>query len=198
LIKKLKQKFMKQLILFAAIAFFTLNTNPLAAQEKDTPREGPNFPKIDASPMDIAIYRNTNDEAVARVIYSRPQKRNRQVFGNLVPYGEVWRTGANEATELNLYQDVKVADALVEAGNYTVYTIPGEKEWTIILNNRIHTWGAYEYTDKEDKVRIKVPVRNSPTTIESFSVAFEPQDEGAKLLMGWDDKYVEVPFKPVN
>lgn len=190
---------MKKLILLATIAVFTLNTSPMTAQEKkEAPREGPNFPKIDASPMDLAIYRNTNDDAVARVIYSRPQKRNRQIFGNLVPYGEVWRTGANEATELSLYQDMKVADAVVEAGTYTVYTIPGEKEWTVILNNRTHTWGAYEYTDKEDKVRIKVPVRNSPTTIESFSMAFEPREEGANLLMGWDDRYVSIPFKTIE
>ncbi|HSI69434.1 MAG TPA: DUF2911 domain-containing protein [Gillisia sp.] len=187
---------MKRLILLATIAIFTMNTNPLAAQDTiATPPEGPNFPKIDASPMDMVIYRSADDVAVARVIYSRPQKRNRQVFGNLVPYGEVWRTGANEATELTLFQDMKVADAVVEAGTYTVYTIPGEKEWTIILNNRVHTWGAYEYTDKEDKVRIKVPVRNSPTTIETFSMAFEPNENGANLLMGWDDKFVSVPFR---
>jgi len=180
-------------IMFVAFITFLFSVNPLNAQ--DTPNEGPNFPKIDASPMDLVLYRDQNDEALARVIYSRPQKRDREVFGKLVPYGEVWRTGANEATELTLYQDMSVADATVKAGTYTLYTIPDEKEWTVILNNRIHTWGAYEYTDKEDQVRIKVPVRQSPTTIEAFSMAFTPNDNGANLLMGWDDKYVEVPFK---
>lgn len=186
---------MKNIILLAVIAIFTLNSNNLSAQE--TPeQEGLNFPKIDASPMDMVIYRESDDEAVvARIIYSRPQKRDREIFGKLVPYGKVWRTGANEATELTLYEDMKVADETVKAGTYTIYTIPEEKEWTVILNNRIHTWGAYEYTDKEDLVRIKVPVRQSPTSIEAFSMAFAPTENGAKLLMGWDDKYVEVPFK---
>lgn len=184
---------MKKYFLIALTALFTMNVDSISAQE--VPQKGPNFPKIDASPMDLVIYRDTNEEALARVIYSRPQKRDREVFGKLVPYGQVWRTGANEATELTLYKDMTVANATVKAGTYTVYTIPEEKEWTVILNKRIHTWGAYEYTDKEDLVRIKVPVRKSPTSIEAFSMAFEPIDSGANLLMGWDDKYVEVPFK---
>ncbi len=184
---------MKKYILIALVAVFALQVDSVVAQ--DAPQTGPNFPKIDASPMDLAIYRNKNEEAVARVIYSRPQKRDREIFGKLVPYGQVWRTGANEATELTLYKDMTVADATVKAGTYTIYTIPDEKEWTVILNKRIHTWGAYEYTDKEDLVRIKVPVRQSPTSIEAFSMAFSPNDNGADLLMGWDDKYVQVPFK---
>ncbi len=187
---------MKRIFLLAIIAIFTLQSNPLTAQEKT--KEGPNFAKVDVSPMDLIIYKNKDEEVVARVIYSRPLKRDREIFGNLVPYNEVWRTGANEATELTLYKDMKVADVVVEAGTYTIYTIPGEKEWTVILNNRIHTWGAYEYTDKEDRVRIKVPVRNAPATIESFSMAFVTKTDGADLLMGWDDKYIEVPFKAVQ
>lgn len=186
---------MKKIFFVAVITFFAVNS-PLQAQE--TPNSSPNFPKIDASPMDLVVYRNQDEETVARVIYSRPQKRDREVFGKLVPYGEVWRTGANEATELTLYKDMKVADVLVEAGTYTLYTIPDQKEWIVILNNRVHTWGAYEYTDKDDRVRIKVPVRNSPTSIEAFSMAFEPNENGANLLMGWDDKFVKVPFTPAK
>jgi len=187
---------MKRIFLLAAIAIFTLQSNPVNAQEKT--KEALNFAKVDASPMDLAIYKNPEEEVIARVIYSRPQKRDRTIFGTLVPYNEVWRTGANEATELTLYKDMKVADVVVEAGTYTIYTIPGEKEWTIILNNRTNTWGAYEYSDQEDRVRIKVPVRNAPATIESFSIAFVTKTDGADLLMGWDDKYVEVPFKAVQ
>lgn len=189
---------MKRIFFLTVIALFALQINPAIAQETNQTSEGPNFPKVDASPMDLAVYRDSDDEAVARVIYSRPQKRNREVFGKLVPYGQVWRTGANEATELTLYKDMKVADVVVEAGTYTVYTIPDEKEWTVILNNETNTWGAYEYKDAEDKVRIKVPVRNSPTSIESFSMAFAPAEDGANLLMGWDDRYVQVPFKTVE
>ncbi|CAN5414740.1 DUF2911 domain-containing protein [soil metagenome] len=184
---------MKNFVFLFFIAACTLNMTIANAQDK--PQTGPNFPKIDASPMDMVLYKNTNDEIVARVIYSRPQKRDREVFGKLVPYGQVWRTGANEATEITFYKDMTVADAPVKAGTYTLYTIPAEKEWTVILNKKINTWGAYEYTDKEDLVRITVPVRQSPTSIEAFSMAFANNDKGANLLMGWDDKYVEVPFK---
>ncbi|CAM4224413.1 DUF2911 domain-containing protein [Gillisia limnaea] len=188
---------MKQIFLIALVAMFSFQSNSFA-QETEKPKEIPNFSKLDASPMDLVIYKNQNDEVIARVIYSRPQARDREVFGKLVPYGEVWRTGANESTELTLYKDMKVGDAEVKAGTYTIYTIPQENEWTVILNSDVHTWGAYAYTDKKDQVRIKVPVRNSPTTIESFSMAFVPGENGANLLMGWDNKYVEIPFKSIN
>jgi len=189
---------MKKLIIggFSAICF--LLAIPINAQEDDKinfSKEELKFSKMDASPMDLALYRDKNETAVARVIYSRPQKRNREIFGKLIPYGEVWRTGANEATELTLYKDMKVADATVKAGTYTLYSIPGEKEWTVILNNKTNTWGSYEYTDKEDKVRIKVPVRQAPNTIESLSMAFQESKKGADLLIGWDNSYVKVPFE---
>lgn len=187
---------MKRIITITLLAIFTMQVNLAVAQE--TGNVGPNFPKIDSSPMDLALYRNQEGQAIARVIYSRPQKRNREVFGHLVPHGEVWRTGANETTELTLYKPLRVANVVVDAGTYSVYTIPKDKEWTVILNKRIHTWGALEYTDKEDMVRINVPVRKSPTSIESFSMTFEPNEEGANLLMGWDDRYVVVPFKTIN
>lgn len=184
---------MKQVFFMAVIALLSLNSNSLIAQEN--PTQGPNFSKIDSSPMDLVQYKNKDGEMVARVIYSRPQKRDRQVFGKLVPYGEVWRTGANESTELTLYTDMEVADVIIKAGTYTIYTIPTENEWTVILNNDVHTWGAYEYTDKKDQIRIKVPVKKSPTSIESFSMAFVPNSDGANLLMGWDNSYIEVPLK---
>jgi len=187
---------MKKIMLFTVIGLLSLTSNVGFAQDSSmtASTKGPNFAKLDASPMDLIEYTNPDKEVVARIIYSRPQKRDRQVFGKLVPYGEVWRTGANESTELTLYKDVKISNHLVKAGTYTIYTIPQEHEWTIILNNSVHTWGAYEYTDKKDLVRIKVPVKQSNTTIESFSMAFAPTPEGASLYAGWDDKYVEVPF----
>jgi hypothetical protein len=182
---------------FAAVCTLLLSIgNTAIAQEN--PTKSPNFAKMDASPMDLVIYKNQNDEVVARIIYSRPQKRDREVFGKLVPYGEVWRTGANEATELTLYKDMKVANVTVDAGTYSIYTIPNENEWTVILNNSVHSWGAYEYTDEQDLVRIKVPVKKAANTIEAFSMAFAPTENGASLFMGWDDRYIEVPFKAIS
>lgn len=189
---------MKKILIAALGIICFMNIPELTAQERDT--TSPNFPKMDASPMDLIIYRDINNDVIARVLYSRPKKRDRVIFGKLVPYGQVWRTGANEATELTLYENMKVGDAIVESGSYTLYTIPQEKEWTVILSKKTHTWGAYEYTDEDDIVRITVPVRESPTNIENLSMAFEraSDNSGTNLLIGWDDKYVKVPFKNVN
>ncbi|TDN84316.1 hypothetical protein DET49_11927 [Salegentibacter sp. 24] len=190
----MKKTFLTTVFLISIVAFSNLQ-----AQETDTTK-GPNFPKLDTSPMDMVLYRDLSDEEVMRVIYSRPQKRDREIFGKLVPYGEVWRTGANEATEITFYKDMQISGKTIEEGTYTLYTIPKENEWTIILNNSTHSWGAYEYSEKEDYVRIDVPVRNSDFTIENFSMAMERAEDGSgvNLLMGWADKYVKVPFSPVQ
>lgn len=192
---------MKKLIIGGIGILCLFISNPVNAQDEDKvnfSKEELKFAKMDASPMDLAMYKDQNDKAVARVIYSRPQKRNREIFGKLIPYGEVWRTGANEATEITFYEDMKIADAVVKAGTYTLFTIPDEKEWTVILNNKTNTWGAYEYSSKEDKVRINVPVRQAPNTIESLSMAFQESNNGADLLIGWDDSYIKVPFETIK
>ncbi|GHA41361.1 hypothetical protein GCM10007103_23490 [Salinimicrobium marinum] len=186
---------MKNIMLMAAIILGCLGTSEIKAQDNDGKTGNPNFSKMDVSPMDVALFRNQEEEAVARVLYSRPQRRDREVFGKLVPFGEVWRTGANEATELTLYKDMMVGNETIKAGTYTLYTIPEENEWTVILNKSTNVWGAYDYHVEQDMARIKVPVRRAQTSIESLSMAFEPSEEGAKLLIGWDDRYVEVPFK---
>ena len=157
--------------------------------------DGPNFSKLDVSPMDVALFRGENNEPVARVLYSRPQTRDREIFGKLIPYGEVWRTGANEATEITLYQDLMVGDKRIKKGTYTLFTIPREKEWTIILNNSTNIWGAYDYHVEKDVARITVPVRKSPVPIEALSMSFAKSNDGATLFIGWDDRYVKVPFK---
>ncbi|GAK89641.1 hypothetical protein JCM19297_1469 [Nonlabens ulvanivorans] len=104
------------------------------------------FSKIDKSPLDVVIHRDNNNQAIARVIYSRPAKRDRTIFGELVKYGEVWRTGANEATEIDFFYDVTINGNLVKAGAYSIYTIPGEDEWTFILNSQTNQWGELNMT----------------------------------------------------
>ena len=153
-----------------------------------------NFSDMDKSPLDVTIFRSEQNETLARVIYSRPQKNNRKIFGELVKHGEVWRTGANEATEITLYNDMTVGETTVPAGTYTLYSIPGEKEWTIILNTVVNEWGAYNYDETKDVARIIVPVKKSAAPIEAFSMTFLAEENGTKLLMGWDDIYVEVPL----
>lgn len=155
------------------------------------------FPGLDASPMDMAIYRAPDKSLAVRVIYSRPQKKGRKVFGELEKYGKVWRTGANESTEITFYKNIMIGDEEVEAGTYTLYTIPDEKEWTVILNKDLNTWGAFGYKEESDVVRIKAPARTAKEPIEAFSITFEPTDDGATMLMGWDETYIEIPLKDI-
>lgn len=178
------------------IAIPQMNAQDTTETLKDN--DGPNFSKLDVSPLDVVLFRGENNEPFARVLYSRPQTRDREIFGKLVPYGEVWRTGANEATEITLYQDMTVSGKRIKKGTYTLFTIPQENEWTIILNNSTNIWGAYDYQVEKDVARITVPVKTAKTPIEALSMSFEPIDNGAKLYIGWDDRYVEVPFKKAN
>lgn len=156
------------------------------------------FPRLDASPMDISIARNDDMSPLIRVIYSRPQKRNRVIFGDLVPLGKVWRTGANEATELEVYETLKFGDEIITPGTYTLYTIPNEKEWIVIINCDTNAWGAYSYDEGLDLARISVPSKNAAATIESLSMAFKPNPNGVSLMIGWDDRFIEVPFIKKN
>ncbi|RZS91919.1 DUF2911 domain-containing protein [Aquimarina brevivitae] len=153
------------------------------------------FAGLQKSPTDIAYARAERNAAPdIKVIYSRPQKKDRELFGKLVPYGKVWRTGADEATEIKLFKDMKLGDQTVKAGTYSLFTIPGEKEWTVILNSELDQWGAYQYDESKDVARIKVPATNDDKALEVFSIAFKPVDKGYHLVMGWDTTRVEVPF----
>ncbi|MBT0607340.1 DUF2911 domain-containing protein [Aequorivita echinoideorum] len=154
------------------------------------------FPQMDASPLDLAMARpDKNSKPLARVIYSRPSRKGRTIFGELVPFGEVWRTGANEATELTIYTPLVFGKTTLKPGTYTIYTIPGEDEWTIIINSDTNVWGAFSYKKDMDVARINVPTRDAAAPTESLSMIFRPENNGTTLLIGWDTVYVEVPFK---
>jgi hypothetical protein len=164
------------------------------------------FAAVDKSPMDMAYYphnfahdRKPGEKAVIRVIYSRPQKNGREVFGKLVPYGKVWRAGANEATEIKFFQDVDLAGKRVKAGTYSLFTIPNEKEWTIILNSDLDYWGAYSYNEKNDVLRVNAPVSQVNTTVENFAIQFDNKgDKQGVMRLAWDNTMVEVPFTVAN
>lgn len=182
---------MKKMYTLAVFLFlFAINT-----QSQD-------FRKPDKSPMDMAYYpdnfahdRKAGDKPLIRVIYSRPSKSEREVFGKLVPYGKVWRTGANEATEIKFYADATIGGKKVKAGTYTLFTIPGEKEWTIILSTDLDYWGAYSYNQKNDVLRVTAPVEKASSVIEDFSIQFSKSDTGAIMHFAWDDTVVSVPIK---
>jgi hypothetical protein len=161
------------------------------------------FRGLDKSPMDMAYFpdnfahdRKPGEKAIVRVTYSRPPKNGREIFGKLVPYGQVWRTGANEAAEIKFYQDVELGGKKVKAGTYSLYTIPGEKEWIIILNNDLDYWGAYSYNAKNDVLRVTAPATELNSAVENFTIQFDSKGEkqGA-MKMAWDKTVVEVPLK---
>lgn len=159
------------------------------------------FPRLDKSPLDIAYYphnfahdREPGQEAVVKVIYSRPQKNGRNIFGGLVANGKIWRTGANESTEIRFYKDVEFGGKKVEAGTYSLFTIPGKDKWTIIINTDTDYWGDYSYRPENDVIRVTVEPRTLEKTIEAFSIRFkEGADNQAIMQMGWDKTLVEVP-----
>ncbi len=153
------------------------------------------FRKLDKSPLDAAAFPTSYKEAnkQMKVIYSRPQLKGREL-SKLAPNGEVWRTGANEAPELVLYKDFNLNGTKIKAGSYSLLTIPGEKEWTIILNSDLNTWGSYYYNDKNDVARITVPTTYASNSLEAFSIVLDGEDGNIIMHIGWDTLRVSVPF----
>jgi hypothetical protein len=182
--------------LLASLLAFLCITNVLHAQSK--------LPPVDKSPMDMSYYPNgypvskiqdkVTEPLAARVIYSRPQKNGRTIFGDLLEYGKLWRMGANEATEIEFYQNVKVNNVKVKKGRYTMYCIPYQDKWTIIVNKETDTWGSFKYDSKKDIVRMDVPVQKQTEITDSFAMAFEKATTGITLNIVWDDVKVSLPI----
>ncbi|RZJ28857.1 MAG: DUF2911 domain-containing protein [Chryseobacterium sp.] len=159
-----------------------------------------NYLAADASPMDATYYplqvlSSKSEKPKIKVLYSRPQKKDRVVFGNLIKYGEVWRMGANENTEIKFYTPVKIGGKDIAAGTYSLFAIPGEKEWTIILNSETDKWGAYAYDKSKDVVRLTVPAEKTASVVENFSITFVQTKTGADFYAGWDNTQVKFPIE---
>jgi hypothetical protein len=172
------------LLILALVAIVELNAQTL--------------PGLDASPADIVYFRpngRNTEPTVARVIYGRPSKKGRTMLGGTEPYGKVWRLGANEATEIKLFQDVTFGDKKIPAGTYTMYAIPTEKDWTIIFNKKLDTWGAYSYDEKLDAARVTVPVGKPEKEVEAFTITFDGKGEGAAMIFAWENTLVKLPVK---
>ncbi|WP_379967983.1 DUF2911 domain-containing protein [Epilithonimonas sp. UC225_85] len=160
------------------------------------------YASVDVSPMDAVYFplnatsaKTVADGAKVKVVYSRPQKKGRVVFGNLVKYGEIWRLGANENTEIKFYTPVKIGGKDIPAGTYSLFAVPNEKEWTIVLNSDIDKWGAYAYDKSKDVVRITVPVEKTSAPVEYLSISFVQTKSGADLYAGWDNTQVKFPIE---
>lgn len=160
------------------------------------------FAPLDASPADIAYFPNRSvkfkktdtTSPVIKVIYSRPSAKGRAIFGELIPFGEVWRVGANENTEIKFYKSVTINGVAVPAGTYSLFAIPEKDKWTVIINKEIDLWGAYPYDSGNDLVKIVVPVKPISTPVEALSIAFTTQGAVTNLVIGWDKTMVEVPI----
>lgn len=120
--------------------------------------------------------------------YSAPSKRGRAVMGTLVPYGKVWRTGANAATTLTTTTDLMIGSLHVPAGKYTLFTIPGEKEWTLIVNKQTGQWGT-SYDEKQDLGRVKMTVTQLKDPVEQFGIGIN----GKALTLSWENTQASVP-----
>lgn len=177
---------MKNVFYLAMFALALVFTTNVSAQK---------FSGLDKSPADIASYPSSyrvSDKAI-RVTYSRPQLKGRSL-SELAPAGKVWRTGANEAVEITFYKDVTFGGNAVKAGTYSLFTIPGESEWTVILNKNLNQWGAYSYDEGADVTRAKAGVSTDSESLEAFSMAFKEVDNGVHLVMGWGTTRVAVPI----
>src|SRR5712664_2485690 len=130
--------------------------------------------------------------AAVWVDYGRPMKRGREIFGNVVPWNTVWRTGANEATQFNTSADLVISGATVPAGKYTLWTLPTPSGWKLIINKQTGQWGT-EYHAEQDLVRVDAKVETLAAPLEQLVIGFEPAAAGATLTITWDKTKVSVP-----
>ena len=154
--------------------------------------------EVKSRPSPLAITAIRYKDAYIKITYSQPQKRGREIFGNLVPFNEVWRTGANEATELTTTKNIQINGTLLKAGTYSLFTIPQKDSWTIIINNEVGLWGAYNYNSKLDVFRFNIPISTTDTIHESFTIQFDHRNEVADLLLYWDRTKISIPVKFIN
>ncbi|MEL7002215.1 MAG: DUF2911 domain-containing protein [Bacteroidota bacterium] len=164
------------------LVFFLLSHNS-KAQEPLKPRPSP-----------LAMVTMKYHDNYVKITYGQPHKKGRDIFGDLVPYGSVWRTGANEATEITLTSNLLVNGELLEAGTYTLFSIPGKEKWTIIFNKDVGQWGAYNYNERSDALRVVVPTEKVENVVwEPFTIEFDQRNSEADMNIMWDQTKVSIP-----
>lgn len=171
-------------------------SSPIIAQQKPT--------ELDKSPMDMSYWPKdypilkmngkSKDLPTARLIYGRPQKSGRDIFGGIIKYNEIWRLGANESTEVEFFKNVKIAGKAVPKGRYSLFCIPQANKWTIIVNKDVFSWGSFTYDAKKDLLRTDVSVEKMTDITEALTIYFDDSKLGANLVIMWDDVKVAVPI----
>ncbi len=173
---------MKKLLLLVCVGLFSFGANA----QIETPAASP-FQKIEQK---VGLTDVTLE-------YSRPSMKGRKIFGALVPFNEVWRTGANANTKITFSDDVKIGDSSLKAGSYAVYTKPGAENWEVMFYSDATNWGTPQKWD-ETKVAatVKVEAFAMPMSVETFTMSFDDlKNDSARLGMIWENMYVGVPFK---
>jgi hypothetical protein len=127
------------------------------------------------------------------IAYSQPSMRGRKIMGSLVPYGQVWRTGANDATTLTTESDLVIGGAEVPAGKYTLYSLPSEGTWKLIINKQTGQWGT-EYHEEKDLARVDMKKEPLTSPVETFVISFEPKTNPTALVMEWENTKLSVPI----
>lgn len=145
-----------------------------------------------ASPETNADY-NKNGLSI-NVFYCQPSKKGREIFGNVVPYDKVWRTGANESTQITFGQDVKIAGQPLKAGTYTFFTIPRQDKWTVIFNTKLGTWGHFGYEEAKDALRIDLVPSNTESVVEKLTFSYKEAESAVLLNVAWDKTQIDIPI----
>jgi hypothetical protein len=172
------------IIIFSIVAYFYFTKTGIFETRK--------------SPKKTVVF--TVDDLKLEVFYNRPSKRNREVFGALVPFNQVWRTGANEATTFETNKALKIGNDSLPAGKYTLWTIPNDSSWDVMFNAKQYKWGVDETMNpmripEFDVVTYTTPVQNLENPVELFTIAFDNSTDNLSLTMAWDVAKVVVPLK---
>jgi hypothetical protein len=174
---------------FAILFFGVLMGLPAHAQKVIKPK-----PK--ASPLCMATFLNEEVGIYLKVTYGQPNKNGRDIFGSLVPFGKIWRTGANEATEFTTTKDIKLDKKTLKAGTYTIFSVPDKDKWVVIFNSSLGQWGSYKYDEIKNNnvLQIEIPVEKGEDEYEGFTIQFEQTKKGADLVFLWDKTRIAVPI----
>lgn len=158
---------------------------------------------VDISPMDISYFPTDYPVAkmgnenmpppLVRVIYSRPHRQGRKIFGELLQYGTPWRLGANEATEIELFSPATIQGKTIPKGRYILYCIPQPTTWTICFNTNIYSWGL-KHDEKKDIQQFTIPVMHVAQPVEYFTLLFKKNTDGADMIMTWDEVEARLPI----
>lgn len=144
------------------------------------------------SPEAIASYAG-KDGLILEVAYCQPSKKGREIFGSLVPYDEVWRTGANEATLFTTNKDLNLGGKVLKSGTYSLFTLPSASEWKVIFNEETGQWGT-QYDESEDILRAPATVEEAESVSEVFTIKFDETEEELTMLLMWDKAIIQLPI----